>query len=123
MAEVHQRPHGRKGGDPSLVIRRMDAFIAAAEALFDAWDPALEAGDCPVPSFGAFVRQLHAWRASAKDMDTVKRSDVTPLDFSDAAALRDWLRKLRSDIDDALAAGDDATRPPGERSLGRAMAR
>ena len=68
MTEVHQRPRGRKGGDPSAV-------------------------------------------------------HVEPVDLADPEEARRWLDKLESDIYDAIAAGDDATRPPGQRDLGRRMAR
>jgi hypothetical protein len=34
-----------------------------------------------------------------------------------------WLSALRAHIDDGMAAGLDATAPPGERDLGRRMAR
>lgn len=125
MTEVHQRLRGRKAGDPSLVIRRLDAFVAAAEGLLEAWDPVLDAGAYPrrLPSFDEFVAELQEWRDSAKEMDTVKKSNVAPLDFADAKALRIWLDHLHSDIHDAIAAGDDATRPPSQRDLGRTTAR
>jgi hypothetical protein len=48
---------------------------------------------------------------------------IEPLDLADPEEVRRWLDKLESDIWDAIAAGDDATRPPGERDLGRRMAR
>lgn len=46
-----------------------------------------------------------------------------PLDLTDRAELRAWLADLRTQIDDALAAGEDATRPPARRELGRRAAR
>ena len=46
-----------------------------------------------------------------------------PLDLSDPAAVRAWLAHLREQIEDAVAAGEDATRPPGKRELGRRSAR
>lgn len=45
------------------------------------------------------------------------------LDFTDSAAVRAWLADLRTQIDDALAAAEDATRPLGQRELGRRAAR
>jgi hypothetical protein len=48
---------------------------------------------------------------------------VAPLDLSDPAQVRRWLGELLVQLDDALGAGDDATRPPGRRMLGRAAAR
>ena len=46
-----------------------------------------------------------------------------PLDFGDSEAVRAWLRELRTQIDEVTAAGEDATRPPGQRALGRAGTR
>jgi hypothetical protein len=125
MAEVHQRLKRRKGGDPSLVIRRLDAFIDAADALLNAWDPVLEGGGYPrcLPSFDEFIDHLREWRESASELDGVKRSGVEPVDLAKPEELRRWLLKLDANICDAIAAGDDATRPPGQRDLGRMMAR
>jgi hypothetical protein len=49
--------------------------------------------------------------------------DLQPLDFRSPAALRAWLGDLATQIEDVVAAAEDATRPPGRRLLGRAMAR
>jgi hypothetical protein len=125
MAEVHQRLSGRKDGEPSLVLRRLDAFIAAAEALLEAWDPVLERGGYPrtFPSFDELMVDLRTWRDFAADAAVVETSHVEPLDFTDSTALHKWLDAVDCATHDALAAGDDATRPPGRRVLGRAMAR
>lgn len=45
------------------------------------------------------------------------------LDLADRGAVSAWLVTLRTQVDDALAAGEDATRPLGERDLGRRVAR
>lgn len=45
------------------------------------------------------------------------------LDWSDAAAVQRWGAALRENIDDIAAAGEDQTRPPGARDLGRRAAR
>jgi len=45
------------------------------------------------------------------------------LDFTDRDAVRAWLAELRTQIDDAVEAGEDATRPLGQRALGRPTAR
>jgi hypothetical protein len=37
--------------------------------------------------------------------------------------VRAWLGDLATQIEDVVAAAEDATRPPGRRLLGRAMAR
>jgi hypothetical protein len=125
MPDVPQRSRERKEADPSLVIRRLDAFIAAAEALLEAWDPILEAGGYPtsLPLFDDLIGYLHRWRDSAKEMHTIRTSVVAPLRVSDPGELCTWLDSLQSGIDDAIAAGDDATRPPSQRALGRTMAR
>ena len=34
-----------------------------------------------------------------------------------------WIRAVRDDVEDLYAAAEDATRPPGERDLGRRTAR
>lgn len=61
------------------------------------------------------MTELHQAAAGGKGAD--------PLDFSDREAVRAWLTELRMQIDEVVAAGEDATRPPGERALGRAAAR
>ena len=61
------------------------------------------------------MTELHRAAAGGKGTD--------PLDWSDHEAVRAWLRELRTQIDEIVGAGEDATRPPGERALGRAAAR
>ena len=46
-----------------------------------------------------------------------------PLDLGDPIAARTWLLSLRETLRDATSAGEDQTRPPGRRRLGRATAR
>ena len=46
-----------------------------------------------------------------------------PLDLGDPLAARTWLLSLRETLRDATSAGEDQTRPPGRRRLGRATAR
>jgi hypothetical protein len=98
MTEVHQRHERRKGADPSLVIARLEAFVDAASAL------------------------LREWRAAADEPGSVE-GGVEPLDLADPEDVRRWLDKLDGDVRDAIAAGEDATRPPGQRDLGRRTAR
>lgn len=45
------------------------------------------------------------------------------LDWNDAPAARAWARDVYVQVRDALGAGEDATRPPGRRELGRRAAR
>ncbi len=125
MAEVHQRRRRRKGGDPSLVVRRLEAFIAAAEALHEAWDPLLDCGGCPryLLAFADFLEDLRDWMECTKEARDVALSEVEPLDFTDAKEIEQWLDAVDCAAKDAVAAGDDATRSPGRRLLGRATAR
>jgi hypothetical protein len=125
MAEVHQRPRGRKDGDPSRAVRSLEAFVAAAGALLEAWHPILDGTAYPpcLHDFNDFVVDLGEWLASIQERAEVQASDVPPLDFTDPKGLRDWLRSLDSNFHDLLAAADDATRPPARRELGRATAR
>src|SRR5580700_6082214 len=46
-----------------------------------------------------------------------------PLDLGDPTAARAWLLSLRETLRDATSAGEDQTRPPGRRRLGRTMAK
>ena len=45
------------------------------------------------------------------------------LDWGDPAAVEAWLRDVHTQARDAVEAGKDATRPPGQRELGRRAAR
>jgi hypothetical protein len=45
------------------------------------------------------------------------------LDWSSPPAVQQWAAELRTQVDDAIAAGLDATAPPAERDLGRRLAR
>ena len=40
---------------------------------------------------------------------------LSMLSFRDPDAMRAWVTHLRAQIEDVVAAGEDATRPPGER--------
>ena len=51
------------------------------------------------------------------------RQSPPALDWGDAAAVRAWARDVYTQARDATGAGEDATRPPGQRELGRAAAR
>jgi hypothetical protein len=125
MTEVHHRPPGGKGGDPSSARLCLRRFVAAALALDAAWHPVLDGPTYPryLPSFDQFVRDLQDWQEEAEDRPYTDLGEIKPLNVTDPAALRAWLAELRIQVDDAVAAGEDATRPPGQRDLGRAMAR
>ncbi len=125
MTEVHQRLPGRKGRDPSLAIRSLEAFVTAARVLLETWDPILDGTAYPptLPDFNDFIHDLADWLDSIHERAEVQASDVEPLDFADPEVLHEWLRALGCTFDDLLAAADDATRPLARRELGRATAR
>jgi len=125
MTEVHHPPAGGKGGDPSSARRSLRRFVKAALALDAAWHPIL---DCPtypryLPAFHQLVRDLQDWQDEAEDRPYTEPRVINPLDLADPIAARAWLTDLRLQINDALAAGEDSTRPLGQRALGRRMAR
>jgi hypothetical protein len=124
MTEVHQAAAGGKGADPSSARGALRRFVKAAHVLRDAWAPELEGPTQPrsLPSFGVLVRELDAWLADVEARPPAA-SEIPPLDLGDHDAVRGWLTELRAQINDIAAAGEDATRPPGQRELGRATAR
>ena len=67
--------------------------------------------------------EVHQAAARGKGGDLPAVGDMNALDFGDPEAMRSWLARLRAQIEDVVAAGEDATRPPGQRRLGRAAAR
>ena len=125
MTEVHQRPAGRKGADPSSARRALRRFIKAAQELDAAWHPILELPTYPryLPSFDKLVGDLADWQDEAEDRPYTEPKPITPLDLVDPAAVRAWLADLRTHIGDATGAGEDALRPLGRRRLGRRTAR
>ena len=125
MTEVHHGPRGGKGSDPSFARLALTRFIDAAIALDAAWHEVL---DCPtypryLPSFDEFVRDLSDWQDEVEDRPYSEPPEPEPLVLADRAMMRAWLKELRTQIADALAAGEDATRRPSYRRLGRKTAR
>ena len=53
-------------------------------------------------------------------MPTAKKSPI--VDLYNPAQMRAWLRDARAQLEDVLAAGRDATRPPADRVLSDAEA-
>ena len=51
------------------------------------------------------------------------RAPSAAVDLANHAAAQAWLTALTEQVEDLAAAGEDATRPPGERDLGRRSAR
>jgi len=125
MARVHQRRLRRKEDARPLPVRRLEAFIVAADALLEAWDPVLERGGYPryLRSFDEFIEDLKVWAGCVEEAADVELRDVEALDFSDAKVVAQWLAVVDCAWQDAVGAGDDATRAPGARVLGRATAR
>lgn len=125
MTEVQHRPRGGKGGDPSFALLALSHFIEAAVTLDAAWHEVL---DCPtypryLPSFTDFVSDLRGWQEEAEDRPYTEPPEIKPLVLADPATVRVWLEELRTQVADALAAGEDATRRPSRRRLGRLTAR
>lgn len=125
MSKVDDPPASGQISASNAARESLARFIEAASALDAAWHPALDCRSYPayLPSFDSFVHDLIAFRDEFEARSAVAESDVTPLKLTDPAAVRAWLTQLRTEIDDAIGAGEDATRPPGKRTLGRAMAR
>lgn len=127
MAEVHQAPAGGKGGDPPAAVRCLQRLVEAAHALRDAWSEELDGATYPrsLPSFGGLVRELDVWLADAeaRGAPLAEEAPVPAIDLAQREVARAWLADLRVQIDDALAAGEDATRPSEQRTLGRVTAR
>jgi hypothetical protein len=67
--------------------------------------------------------EVHQAAAGGKGGEPPAVGEMHALDLGDPEAMSAWLARLRAQIDDVIAAGEDATRPPGQRRLGRAAAR
>ena len=70
---------------------------------------------------------MSAVRRSARSGQRSAPSSSPPpairLDRGDPAAVGSWLRDVHTQARDVAEAGKDATRPPGQRELGRRAAR
>lgn len=69
------------------------------------------------------MAEVHQAPAGGKGGDPRALAKMSLLSFRDPEAIRAWVTHLRAQIEDVVAAGEDATRPLGERRLGRAAAR
>lgn len=125
MVKVQHRAPSGQGSDPSVALACLDNFLEAASALDSAWDRVLDRGTYPayLPSFDEFVNALFAWRDEVKDRLAVEDQEVNPVNLADPQAVRAWVKAMRSQVEDMAGAGEDATRPLGQRRLGRMMAR
>ena len=86
----------------------------------------LERGGYPryLRSFDEFVEDLKIWAGCVDEAADVELRDVEAVDFRrrEGGARSGWAA-LDCAVQDAVAAGDDATRAPGARVLGRAITR
>ncbi|MFT3772195.1 MAG: hypothetical protein QM820_42880 [Minicystis sp.] len=125
MPEVHQAPAGGKGGDPPAALYALRRFVEAAHELRNVWVPDLEGPAYPrsLSSFAGLVRDLQTWLEAIEALPMEPADKPFVLDLTDREAVRAWLGELRTQIDDAVGAGEDATRPLSRRELGRPMAR
>lgn len=125
MADVHQAPPRGKGTDPSLARQRLHELCDAAYNLVDAWDDGLNRRTYPryLPSFDEFFADLREWRADVDEIAEAEESDLEALDLRDPTAIRAWIKDLEAAVEDALSAGEDATRPLRRRVLGAVTAR
>jgi hypothetical protein len=125
MAEVHQAPSRGKGSAPSLARQRVHELCDAAYNLVDAWDDGLNRRTYPryLPSFDEFFADLRVWRDDLDEIAEAEDSDLEALDLRDPKAILDWIRNLEAAVEDAIAAGEDATRPLRKRVLGAVTAR
>jgi hypothetical protein len=98
-------------------------FLEAASALDHAWHPILESPAYPscLPDYTQFMNELMSWRDEV--VDRSYGDAAANLSFTDRAAVKAWFDELCKQIDAALFVGEDATRPLGQRALGRAEAR
>jgi len=125
MSNVDDPPASGKIAASLAARESLEHFLDAALALDRAWHPSLDRKTYPayLPSFDSFLHDLIRWRDEVDERYGIAESDIPPLDITNPEAFRTWLMELRTEIDDAVGAGEDATRPIGQRRLGRAMAR
>ena len=121
---VHHAREGQ-GSDPSAARDRLSQFIEAGHALCEAWNPALDRGyPGYLPSFDEFLAVLVIWYEAVKGgQEIAEDEDIRPVNFADQTDIRSWLKNLRAQVEDGMSAGEDATRPLGQRALGRLSAR
>lgn len=125
MAEVPRRPPKGQAPDIEAARDRLHELIQAGHAFMDAWHQNFEVGRNP-PYVG-WVRDMidnfELWEESFNETAEFEAYLIAPLDFDEPAQVRTWLKDVDTQIEDVFAAGEDATRPPGKRTLGRPLAR
>jgi hypothetical protein len=125
MSDAAHRPRKGQQTDPAVACRHLELLLDAANALCEAWDPVLDRGyPRYFPSFDDVFDALVAWRDEVTEWQAVAEDeDLRPVNFADPVEARRWLKDMRNQVDDAVAAGEDATRPLSKRGLSRLMAR
>jgi hypothetical protein len=125
MSDVVHRTRSGQGSDPSVACAHLEQFIKAGSALSAAWHPVLDRGyPRYLPSFDEFMAALLHWKEEVKEQrEVAEDEEFRPVNFADPDEVRRWLKGVRSQVEDAVAAGEDATRSLGKRGLGRLMAR
>jgi hypothetical protein len=125
MSNVDDPPASGQIAASRTARESLEHFLDAALALDAGWHPSQGRNTYPayLPSFDSFLLDLVLWRDEVDERYGIAESDIPPLDITNPEAFRAWLTELRSEIDDAVGAGEDATRPVGKRRLGRATAR
>ncbi|MFT3771166.1 MAG: hypothetical protein QM820_37605 [Minicystis sp.] len=125
MPEVHQAPSGGKGGDPPAALVFLRRLVQAARELRDQWGPEVDGSIYPRTrhDFDGLVQLLERWLDDVEARPMAPAGGSYALDLDDRALVRAWLFTLRTKVEDAVAAGEDATRPLGRRELGRQTAR
>ena len=125
MAPVEYRLPAVKKVDPTYARLCLHHFVDAARDLVAAWHPDLERPPIPgyLPPFETFVLDLLEWCEEVDDHAGLDDLAFQAVDLSDPKARRAWMIALRTQLDDVMAAGEDATRPTDRRSLGLPTAR
>src|SRR5690349_9487158 len=117
MPEVPQRPPKGQAPDIDVTRRRLREFIQAGNALWGAWHPSLDRARNP--PYIAWIRDLlltlELWEEEFAETAKIAAWMVPPLDLGDRHQIRKWLQDLDVQVKDLVAAGEDATRPPGKR--------
>src|SRR6185437_5186893 len=121
-------PHGPPEGqhvDIDTARARLTELIQAGEAFLAAWHPSFAVG--LNPPYVGWIRDLlftlECWEEDFAETAPIESYQVARLDLGDRGQVPRWLKELDTQIKDAVAAGEDATRPPGQRTLGRSLAR
>jgi len=125
MSEVPQGSRKGQTSDPARARELLEEFVALACELAREWDPVLDVRSYPraLGCFEEVLGDLVGWRDEVRGEPADDDESLEPLNLADLAKVRVWLDRVETHVKDALAAGEDATRPPARRDLGRRTAR